>query len=530
MATYHPDEMFNFFAASNVDPFRGQFDTHFYNYGALFFYLVAYAWIFARGWGLVPAPPKDVPSVAVPSAAQLAQGAPNAAALYLAGRLVSVLLGTLTIPVVFALGNRLFGRRAGLWAAALYAIAPLAVVHAHFMTVDVAATFFVALALLAAARMLTEPTLKSYALAGVAVGLSAATKYNTLLVLAAPIAAHLLNRSLDPSGRSRYAQLALLLGVMVIAFFVACPGPLIDWPVFWHGSAVGTGMRYELFVHPKQGQGNLFTSTGNGWWYHLRISLLFGLGVPMLLLALAGVCRSLLRRSRQDALLLAFILLYYGISGLSAVRFARYMIPLYPALCVLVGRIAAEAALVRRAAKPLLAVVSLGALLTLAYTLELDAAAAGPTPQDSAADYVERTASPDATVAFPRLPWYGDPPLSPYFYSARLVLRNSSEAMTSRFTLRLPQGDWDTSVLTPPPDYLIMTRFDRMHDLDRLRYPWAIRFMQAIPNGMSRHRFGPPRVALLPQIGPLLPDDLLYILPDVCVYERSRGSEAGSRK
>jgi 4-amino-4-deoxy-L-arabinose transferase-like glycosyltransferase len=536
LATYHPDELINFIAADNVDPFRGQFDLQFYNYGALFFYLVAYAWIFARGWRLVPEPPREALAPGAVSSPSLeALRAPNMAALYLAGRMVSVICGTLTIPVVFALGNRLFGRKAGLWAAALTAVAPLAVVHAHFMTVDVCATLFTALALLGAARILTQPDWKGYALAGVATGLATATKYNTALVVVAPIAAHILNRSVDHAHRTRLARLALLLVLTVAAFLAGCPGPLINWNAFWRGTYADSGVLYELTIHPQSGHGNLFTATGNGWWFHLRISLLFGLGAALLLLALAGLVRSLMRRSRRDAVLLVFVLVYYGVAGLSAVRFARYMIPLYPALFVLAGGMASEAALLRRWAKPALALISLCVLLTLAYTLELDAATAARTPQDLAADYLERTAPQNAVVAFPRLPWYEDPPISPEFTSGRMDLHPGEEIKTERLTLRMPKGDWDRSVprdesvLRPPLDYLVVTRFDRMHDLDRLGYPWAIRFMDSIPQNMSRRTFGPPRVLLLPLIGPLLPDDLLYILPQVTIYERGRnaaGSEA----
>src|SRR5207244_2053518 len=82
--------------------------------------------------------------------------------------------------VLAALGRRLYGRVAGLLGAAFYAVAPLAVVHAHFATVDVTATFFVTLALVISARLSDAPGgaraahLRAAAAAGLCCGLAAA--------------------------------------------------------------------------------------------------------------------------------------------------------------------------------------------------------------------------------------------------------------------------------------------------------------------------------------------------------------------
>ena len=143
LATYHPDELINLEAALKVDIPHLQLDTEFYNYGALYFYMVSFAHTVARGWGFIPSTPQSVTAL-------MPEAAPERAALFLVGRSVTAIMGTLTIVAVYFLGRRLYGRRAGLLAALLYAVAPLAVVHAHFLTVDVPATFFVTMALLSA--------------------------------------------------------------------------------------------------------------------------------------------------------------------------------------------------------------------------------------------------------------------------------------------------------------------------------------------------------------------------------------------
>jgi 4-amino-4-deoxy-L-arabinose transferase-like glycosyltransferase len=265
LATYHPDELVNLNAASNADIAQGKIDIQFYNYGAFYFYLVSFGHTFGRGWGLIPSTPpwpEDKPPLS--DSEERARAAPERAALFLTGRLITALLGTATILVLFALGDRLFGWRTGLMSALLYALTPLAVVHAHFLTVDVPATLFVSLTLLWAARLLTRPTWRDYALAGVWAGLAAATKYNTGLVLIAPLVAHVLNRpraaGADRSpfslagrregdeGRNlqRVLSVGVLLGSALLAFLIACPGPWLNPDYFWNGipGYPGSGVRY----------------------------------------------------------------------------------------------------------------------------------------------------------------------------------------------------------------------------------------------------------------------------------------------
>jgi len=539
LATYHPDELVNLGAARAADIPHGQFDIQFYNYGAFYFYLVSFAQTVASGWGLIPAAPQN------PTPAQLA--AENAA-LFLTGRVVTALLGTATILVIFALGHRGYGRRAGLLAALLYALAPLAVVHAHFLTVDVPATFFVALALLWAVRLLAVPpiyaagcrlpqagpghtgigplaTWKDYVLAGVWVGLAAATKYTAGLVLIAPIVAHLLAKAPGACNRHRAAQWVVLLCLTALVFLLACPGPLLNLEAFWEGTYPGSGVRYELLEHARTGHGDLFIATGPGWWYHLVISLNFGLGLPLLLLAIAGFLFACVRRSKPDKILLAFFLLAYLAASASAVRFARYMIPLFPVLCVWVARLVTEPFPRRSVRQAMAAVGALVTVGTAVYAFSLTRLMALRDPRDTVADRLEQTAPQGASVAFAKIPWFYSPPLSPLFGALAAPTRARAAEETTRFQLRIPPAEWDQSVLTPPPDYVLLSNLETLHAVDRLRLAPAVSFVQAIPADYRRHVFPPPApVYGLPRFGPIVPEDLLYIMPTLTVYAKRQSA------
>ena len=269
---------------------RGQFDIGFYNYGAFYFYLVSFAQILGRGWGFIPTTLGGVSPLSP-------QAAPEMAALFLTGRVVTTLLGIATIPLLYFAGSRFYGKRTGLIAAGLYAVSPLAVVHAHFLTVDVPATFFVTLTLFFSAKILFPRTVKTiepslststeedqnkqsfrslflspHLLAGIATGLAAATKYTAITVLLIPLAAHLWSNRQDRQTEEKKTTkpLLLILGGCVVAFLLGCPGVFLNPDAFWNGlpNFPGSGLRYELFEHSRTGHGDLFTDTGNGWWYH----------------------------------------------------------------------------------------------------------------------------------------------------------------------------------------------------------------------------------------------------------------------
>lgn len=514
IATYHPDELINLSAATAADIPHLQLDIKFYNYGTFYFYLVSFAHTVGRGWGLIPTTPHgyDVFSK---------EAAPEQAALYLTGRIVTDLLGTATIAVIYFLGRRLYGRKAGLLAALLYAVTPIAVQHSHFLTVDVPATFFVSLALLWAARLLTRQTWADYVLAGFFVGLAAATKYNCGLVLIAPLLAHRCNKNPKTCDTHRAAHLFVLLTAAVFAFLIACPGPIINFDAFWNGTYPGSGVRYELFEHSRSGHGDLFTNTGLGWIYHLVVSLRYGMGSPLLLLSLAGIAYAVKKRRPEDGILLAFILLYYGLAGFSAVRFARYMIPLFPAFSVLAARF-----IVAPFPRPVLGKLMAGIAAVVVFcafgsSALLDMHLTALNSRDFFADYLEHHAPQGATIAFAKIPWFYSPPLSPLFGAPAAPIRAEAAEQTTRFQLIMPKSEWDTGVLSPKPDYFIISDLETANAVNRLHEPAAVHFMQALKTG-SWQTMRSPYAAHLGLFGPEVwnaPEDMRYPDPDVTLYQ-----------
>ena len=245
------------------------------------------------------------------------------------GRAVTATLGTLTVVLVYQIGRR-WSRRHALLAAGLMAVMPLHVRESHFVLTDVPVTFFVALTLLAALRACETPTLSRFALAGIAAGLGAATKYPGVLALVLPLLAAYM---CDMRG-SRFQAALVAIGSSAGAFIICAPYTLLDLNGFLNGYAqlmtsyAGTGGRepaWEVYLK------------------HLRQAL----GWPASLAVAAGCAVAVTRVLRgpwraQWVLLLVFPLLYFWVISQQALVYGRYLLPLVPGVCLVPARLGVD--------------------------------------------------------------------------------------------------------------------------------------------------------------------------------------------
>ena len=242
--------------------------------------------------------------------------------MYLVGRSLSALFGTATIPACALLAYRLAGRRAAVMAAWLLAVTFLHVRDSHFLTVDIPATFWGCLSMALLMGPAHSPRSGPPWAGAVILGLAMATKYNLALFLPALV---YVGFSRHPnSARAGSREVAILLLVVAATFFLASPFVLLDAATFAQHLAFAAR-------HFGRGHGEVL---GNGWWYHLSVSLRYGLGLPLLLASLAGLAWIAGRRDRRMAPLLLAVVAYFIVSGAGNTLFVRYALPLIPLLCV----------------------------------------------------------------------------------------------------------------------------------------------------------------------------------------------------
>ena len=387
--SYHPDESVVTGASLAVNPFAFQLDPHFYNYGSLSLLLNSALIHLGELAGLVG--PSPLP------------GVPSSGAL-LASRLVTVALSMATTVLLFHTGKRLYGARAGLVAAGLWAVAPLAVQHSHWATVDVPATFFVTGSLFFAARAATpDARPRDLLWAGVWAGLAAATKYNAgLVVLAGAVAWWQAGRT----GRGA----ALLVGGTVAGFLVGCPAIVLN------PGGVLAAIAFES-NHVRTGHDIVFQATPPALIYHLSYNLMWGLGFPLQIVVLVATGYALYRRRPADLLLFAFALPYYLLIGLAQVKFARYTLPLFPPLFLWAGALlptgeGEPSPRARIGGRVGWGAIGLATVYALLFSVGLDNVMTRPDTRDQAADYIRQ--HPEIkSVGFAKGPWFYSPTLGP---------------------------------------------------------------------------------------------------------------------
>ena len=302
------------------DFLRGRFQPFFYDYPWFFMYMSTAVQLARAAWGQVTGQFADV-------SALVTSWPTNYQPFFLANRALSVVFGTLSIAVTYALGARLSDRAVGLVSAFFLAICFLHVRDSHYGTTDVTMTFFMILAVASLLRAEQEKSGRALLGAGLAAGLAAGTKFHAL-ALGAPIvvaqAISLIRRSAEPA-RVRWPLVRA--GVpFAIVFLLCVPFVYLDWQRFIDSM----GLLKGWLLAGQSGAPDL----GNGWWYHLRLSLRYGLGLPMLLCGLAGAFLVARRSPVMGLLVLSYPVAYYAVAGASRVVFFRYALPVTPFLCV----------------------------------------------------------------------------------------------------------------------------------------------------------------------------------------------------
>ncbi len=329
----------------------GDLNPHSFLYPSLFYYLTSagFGMLYAGGrlWGLFSS-----------LAAFKWQLFTDPSPFYLAARILSVGLGTITVLFTYRLGAALGGRPAGLVAALLMAANPLHVRNSHFATMDVPMTAFSTLAMLHTVRASRRGAERDFLRAGICYGLAASTKYPGVLLLPA-----LLATAVWPEGEAvrvpasaRCGRVCLALLGAGVALILTSPFLLLDWP------AAIRDLRYLRSI----GVTGWFGDSGEpAWRYHLDFSLYYGLGLSFLAMLVAAMTRLILRRDRAGLSVAAGGIAYFAFMGTGRLAFSRYMVPLIPILCALVATLAATPRMRGWAQTPIGRVALIGSLASV---------------------------------------------------------------------------------------------------------------------------------------------------------------------
>ncbi len=314
------------------------------------------------------------------------------------GRAVSGLADIATILAVYGIAALAFDRRTGLLAAALTALAVIHIQLSHFFAVDTLQAMLAIAALYFMVRVAREGRLRDSLLAGALVGLGLATKASQLPIVAPFVIAHLMfafslnGLNSNPANirferRLETAFWGVLGGgaLAVIALLLAQPYTLLDWGTFFSHVSEQSEMIRGIRDYPYTRQ---YADT-TPYWYHIRQLAVWGYGLPLGIVAWAGLLYVSLRgmplkigaaylvvgwglpaaillvsystiavvaaagislaallatmplRSKNtqlEVLLLCWVVPYFLVTGAFHVKFMRYMLPIAPLLTLFGAR------------------------------------------------------------------------------------------------------------------------------------------------------------------------------------------------
>ena len=335
--------------------------------------------------------------------------------LRIPGRTISALADTVTVLLIFAFAARWYGRRVGLLASLLTALAVIHIQLSHFFAVDTILAMFIMATILVLVRVAHAGRRRDAVLAGVLFGLAVATKASASPLMLAIVVAHLISAFSAPGDRFSLApfnrdRLRLFIvgglttaGAALAAMAVAQPYMFIDFGQFWTDVTRESEMVRRIVDLPFTRQ---YADTPRYLYQAWQLGT-WGLG-PVLGLAVwgglgAGLIVAWRSRRKVDLVVLAWIVPYLAITGWFDVKFMRYMLPVTPLLLIYGGRgawwfVDALRRLpgLRRTATPL--VIGVLIVFTAHYALAFASIYAQPHPAQEASDWIVANAAPGSTI------------------------------------------------------------------------------------------------------------------------------------
>jgi hypothetical protein len=256
--------------------------------------------------------------------------------IWIISRTIAGLCGTVAVWLLYLAGSRLVDRRVGLLAAGLFAVAFLPVFYSKLALNDVPTLVGVCLGLWGAAGVLRTGRPRDYVWAGVGLGLACATKYTGGIVLLPLVGAAGAQFAASGGRRSALRGIGVAAAVSLLTFVIANPYALLDFASFREG-----------LTHQSEASGDAAGKLGltqdSGYAYYLW-SFGWGLGWLPLCFAVGGAVRLFFDERRLYWMLVPAIVLFFLFMGHQERYFGRWLLPIFPLVCVLAAYAAIELA------------------------------------------------------------------------------------------------------------------------------------------------------------------------------------------
>jgi len=324
---YHPDEKQVISNASRI--IAGDLNPHFFVWPTLYMYLIAIfykfsywlLWLLQYFFGFIH-PFKKLYLLIHSNIITLSY-------YYLISRSISIIFGTITIPVTYLIGKELSSKKAGLIAALFIALAYYPVLYSHLGIISTTMVCLTLLSFYFAMKIYQTGRFKYYVEASIIGGLAIAAKYNAAIIIIPIFLAHLFLflKNGYTFNRKFYLRAMLIFLFVLIGFFIGCPYSLLNFEKFTKDISWVAESQKGLQHTSIYFKGIQLSS----WAMNFKF-LWEGMGPFLLILSLAGIILSLFKRKYPYLLLLSFPLCYFLIASQSKTPVPRYTLIIYPFL------------------------------------------------------------------------------------------------------------------------------------------------------------------------------------------------------
>lgn len=451
-AVYNPDEVA--IMSRTLAFAKGDFNPHNFLYPTFYFYAL-FAWE-----GLTAVAAVATRSVASFGAFQR-EFFLDPTRVFVAGRLLTALLGAGTVVATGILGSRLWSPLVGVLAALLMAVAPLHVMNSHYVKHDVPVTLLIVLAYLAYARLWDtagarpDSEVRGFRLqadgpllcAAAMTGAAFSTHYYAIF-LAIPLAWSAARGARDRRGVIR--RVAMAAAVSAAVFFLLSPFLLVE-----PGTALRDIAANRQIVVDRAVEDLGYVASAARY---ATLLLFDTVGLPSALLSLAGLVIALRKDPRRAWWLLAFAIPFLlFIAGTFPA--SRYLVPLVPFMAILAAiavawlwqrqRLAAQVLLVTA-----VAVAGLDCLRTGAFIRQTDT-------RTLALDYIQSHIPSGTTI----LTQPYSVPLEPTAAVLQEAVARSGLVLPTKTRLQIARDPY------PAPAYRLIY-LGRGMDVDKLYLPY----------------------------------------------------------
>lgn len=261
---------------------------------------------------------------------------------FLISKTMSIICGAITCIIVYLIGRRFFNEYVGILAALILAFTPMMIAHNQLSNIDSPVTMMITATMYVYLSAVRSESGKLYLLSALMLGLSIATKYNTLLIIPVMIGAYLLYRYHKSGGTlskaigdfvskpPRLPLIAICAGLVALTFFAV-------WPYLWTSPILSLEQSLAHWTNSGTLPETLLGAsiTGGAPWYYYPLYFLVTTPEIMLLAMLIGVVYLLRSRDafKITMILWLFLPFVYGFSGF-VMGSMRYILMIYPALAL----------------------------------------------------------------------------------------------------------------------------------------------------------------------------------------------------